>query len=90
MTQDRPVNISNTSEVLPEAVRRAVAAAAVDPISNMDNLMSEISNDTDLQQSFEGQVSSTINERLGHDSDYREERFPVSNEYFHKTNDKKK
>ncbi|XP_060599350.1 large proline-rich protein BAG6-like isoform X2 [Ruditapes philippinarum] len=90
MTQDRPGDLSNTSEVLPESIRRAVAAAAVEPISSLENLSSEVTNDTDLQQAFETNLSNTLSQRVNNDKDFKPERFPNTEEYFHKGSDKKK
>ena len=90
MTQDKPHgNLSNSSEVLPEAIRRAVAAAAVEPISSMDNLTSELQDNGDLQEAFQSQIDSTLTERLESDRDYKSERFPKSEEYYHKSANKK-
>lgn len=82
MTQDRPMNLSNTADVIPDSIRRAVAAAGVEPISSMENLTNEVTENSELQSAFEDQISSTLSERLENDSDYRPERFPNSEEYF--------
>ncbi|KAJ8301003.1 hypothetical protein KUTeg_022522 [Tegillarca granosa] len=82
MTQDRPMNLSNTADVIPDSIRRAVAAAGVEPISSMENLTNEVTENSELQSAFEDQISSTLSERLENDNDYRPERFPNSAEYF--------
>ncbi|XP_053380181.1 large proline-rich protein BAG6-like [Mercenaria mercenaria] len=90
MTQDRPGDLSNTAEALPESIRRAVAAAAVEPVSSLENLSSEVTNDTELQQAFESNISSSLSQRLNTDKDFKPERFPNTEEYFHKGSDTKK
>ncbi|KAL4219644.1 Large proline-rich protein bag6 [Mactra antiquata] len=90
MTQDKPGDLSNPAEVLPNSIRRAVAAAAVEPISSLDNLSSEASSNSELQEAFQSQISNSITERLESDKDFKSERFPNSEEYFHKSSDHKK
>lgn len=90
MTQDKPHgNLSNSSEILPDAIRRAVAAAAVEPISSMENLTTELQDNTELHGAFQSQVDSTVSERLESDRDFKSERFPNSEEYYHKSANKK-
>lgn len=90
MTQDRPHgSLSNSAEILPDAIRRAVAAAAVEPISSMENLASEIRDNTDLHEAFQSQIDNTLSERLESDRDFKSERFPNSEEYYHKSANKK-
>lgn len=90
MTQDRPADLSSPVEVLPNSLQRAVAAAAVEPISSMENLSSEVTTNSELHEAFQSQISSTITERLEADQDFKPERFPNSEEYFHKKRDNKK
>ena len=90
MTQDRPGDLSNTREALPESIRRAVAAAAVEPISSLENLSSEVTNDIELQQAYETNLNNTLSQRINSDKDFKPERFPNSEEYFHKGSDTKK
>ena len=87
MTQDRPC-VGNSSQAIPESIRRAVAAAGVEPISSLDNLTNEAADNRDLQSAYEAQVSNVICHRLQRDSDFRPERYPNSEEYYQK-NDKK-
>lgn len=89
MTQDRPGDLSSTAEVLPESIRRAVAAAAVEPISSMENLSSELTSDSELHGAYESNLSNTISQRIEKDTDFKPERFPNTEEYFHKGSDKK-
>ncbi|KAL5011504.1 hypothetical protein ScPMuIL_010055 [Solemya velum] len=89
MTQDRNQDLSNPSEVVPELLRHAVAVAGVEPISSMENLSSEARNDRELQSAFEEQISGAVADRLEKDSDFRAERFPKSEEYYHKKSSKK-
>lgn len=89
MAQDRNQDLSNPSEVVPELLRHAVAAAGVEPISSMDNMSSEARNNAELQSAFEDQISGTVADRLEKDSDFRAERFPKSEEYYHKKSSKK-
>lgn len=89
MTQDRPGDLSNTTDVLPESIRRAVAAAAVEPISSMENLTSELTSDTELQGAYESNLSNNLSQRIEKDKDFKPDRFPNTEEYFHKGSDKK-
>lgn len=90
MTRDRPGDIANTADVLPESIRQAVAAAAVEPISSLENLSSEVTNDTDLHQAYESQLTNTLTQRLDTDKDFKPDRFPNTEDYFHKGSDTKK
>lgn len=90
MTQDRPHgNLSNSAEILPDAIRRAVAAAAVEPVSSMENMASEIRDNAELHEAFQSQIDNTLSERLESDRDFKSERFPNSEEYYHKSANKK-
>ena len=89
MTQDR-AELNNIPDVLPESIRRAVAAAAVEPISSLENLTTEVTNNTDLHQSYDNHVTSSLQQTINGNTDYKADRFPNSEEYFHKNSDKKK
>jgi len=89
MMEGKPHNLTNPAQALPDAMRRAVTAAGVEPISSMENMSSELSTDTELQEAFSSQVSSTLARRLQNDSDFKSDRFPHSSEYYHKSAGKK-
>lgn len=84
MTQNRPGDISNSSEALSASLRRAVATAAVEPISSLDNLTNEVSDNTELQEAFQEQVSSVVTQKLDTDTDYKPEKFPNTEDYYKK------
>lgn len=84
MTQNRPGDISNSSDALSTSLRRAVATAAVEPISSLENLSNEVSDNTELQAAFQEQVSSVVTQRLETDTDYKAEKFPNTEDYYKK------
>lgn len=84
MTQNRPGDISNSSDALSTSLRRAVATAAVEPISSLENLTNEVSDNTELQAAFQEQVSSVVTHRLETDTDYKAEKFPNTEDYYKK------
>ncbi|XP_033731257.1 large proline-rich protein BAG6-like isoform X2 [Pecten maximus] len=88
MGHEGQVNFSNAEESVPLSLRRAVAAAGVQPISSMENMTSEASDNHELQHAFDEQVLSSIRDRLNSDSDYRPEQFPNTDRYYHKNNKK--
>ncbi|KAK3087730.1 hypothetical protein FSP39_009769, partial [Pinctada imbricata] len=88
MTQDRPSSLTNSSQTIPESIKRAAAAARVEPISSLENLTNEAASNSELRDAYEAQVSDVIGQRLETDSDYRPERFPNSKEYFQKNHKK--
>ncbi|XP_069120760.1 large proline-rich protein BAG6-like isoform X1 [Argopecten irradians] len=88
MGHERQVNFSNAGESVPLSLRRAVAAAGVQPISSMENMTSEASDNNELQHAFDEEVLSSIRDRLNSDSDYRPEQFPNTDRYYHKNNKK--
>ncbi|KAK3587184.1 hypothetical protein CHS0354_016880 [Potamilus streckersoni] len=90
MTQDRPDNLGSASEILPDSIRRAVAAAGVEPISSMENLTNEAAEDTELQNAFEEEVCSVVRDRLQDEPDYVPERFPNANDFCKKAKSSKK
>ena len=89
MTQNRPGDLSSSSEALSASLRRAVATAAVEPISSLDNMTSEVSDNTELQGAFQEEVTSTVTQRLDNDTDYKSDKFPNSEDYFKKKNKRK-
>ncbi|XP_021365917.1 large proline-rich protein BAG6-like isoform X2 [Mizuhopecten yessoensis] len=88
MGQEGQVNFSNAEECVPLSLRRAVAAAGVEPISSLENLTSEASDNNELQHAFDEQVLSSIRDRLDSDSDYKPEQFPNTDRYYHRNNKK--
>lgn len=86
MTQNRPGDISSSSEALSASLRRAVATAAVEPISSIDNMTNEISDNTELLEAFQDEVSSTVTQRLETDTDYKPEKFPNTEDCYRKKN----
>ncbi|KAL3872498.1 hypothetical protein ACJMK2_040418, partial [Sinanodonta woodiana] len=90
MTQDRPVNLGSASEILPDSIRRAVAAAGVEPISSMVNLTNEAAENTELQNAFEEEVCSVVRNRLQDEPDFVPERFPNTNDFCKKANSSKR
>ena len=86
MTQNRPGDISNSSEALSASLRRAVATAAVEPISSLDNMTNEVSDNTELQEAFQEEVTSTVTQRLDNDTDYKSDKFPNTEDYYKKNN----
>lgn len=90
MTTDRPADLSNSQETMTASLQRAVAAAGVEPISSLENLTSEIARDTELQAAFDDHVTNAVSQRLEGDSDYKSERFPHTEDYYHKNSYTKK
>lgn len=88
MTQDRPGDLANTTQSLTDHLNRAVHAAGIQPISSMDNLRTEASTDTELQSAYEEQIHNTISHRVCHDTDYNKDKFPNTETYFNKDEDK--
>ena len=84
MTQNRPGDIANSAEALSSSLRRAVAMAAVEPISSLDNMTTEVSDNTELQEAFQEEVSTAVTQRLETDSDYKPEKFPNTDDYYQK------
>lgn len=83
MTEDKPrEDLSQEGEYIPEALKRAVAAARVEPISSLENMVAEASEDSALQTAFQGQVEGMIRTRLQTDTDFSSEKYPNSEEYF--------
>lgn len=89
MTVNRPGDLSSSSEALSASLRRAVATAAVEPISSLDNMTNEVSDNTELQGAFQEEVASTVTQRLENDTDYKSDKFPNSEDYFKKKNKRK-
>ncbi|XP_052223926.1 large proline-rich protein BAG6-like [Dreissena polymorpha] len=85
MADQKPGDLSNPAHVLPDSIRQAVAAAAVEPISSLDNLTTELASDSDLHDAFEAQLSRSLAQRLDNDTDYKSNRFPNTEEYYHKS-----
>ena len=86
MTQNRPGDISNSSEALSASLRRAVATAAVEPISSLDNMTNEVSDNTELQEAFQEAVTSAVTQRLDNDTDYKSDKFPNTEDCYKKKN----
>jgi len=84
MSHDGQMNLSNAAQTVPESIRRAMAAAGVEPISNVENLTNEATDNKELEQAFDEQVASSISDRLDSDSDYKAERFPNAEQYYRK------
>lgn len=85
MTQDRPAdNITTVEEFIPESLQRAVEAVGVQPISSLENLVTEARADERLHQAFEQQMRDTITDRLSTDvaATATEGRYPKTKEYF--------
>lgn len=82
------VNFNNAAETVPTSLRRAVTAAGVEPISSLENLASEASDNNDLQHAFDEQVLGSIRDRLDSDTDYRPDQFPNTARFYHKNNKK--
>ena len=84
MAQNRPNDLANTADALSSSIRRAVNMAAVEPISSLDNLTNEVSDNTELQEAFQEEVSSAVTQRLETDSDFKAEKFPNTDDYYQK------
>lgn len=76
------------SESLSNSIRRAVTAAGVEPISNMNNLTKELEENTEIATEYDENLRSSVINRLNTDGDFVPERFPKSQEYFKGNNRK--
>ena len=54
----------------------------VQPISSLENLTNEASEDSELHEELEGEIHRVIFERLQTDSDYNSVRFPHTKAYY--------
>ena len=79
---------SDMQNAIPETLRLAVESAGVRPITSLDELTQDASQNSTLQQAFDDQVHSDIHERLQRDPDFRRSRYPNAESVFGK--DKKK
>ncbi|XP_041370734.1 large proline-rich protein BAG6-like [Gigantopelta aegis] len=90
MTADRPPNsLTNMSQYMPESVRRAATVVGVQPISSLENMTNEASEEGDLHNALEGEIQRVIFERLQRDSDYDSTRFPHARAYYQNKSNKK-
>lgn len=82
MSQDRSESeLSNMSSVVPDAIRRATIAAAVEPVTSMDELTQQATQDTNLHSAFEDQIHQAVQDRVKKDTDYIAEKFPQTEKY---------
>ncbi|XP_055896237.1 large proline-rich protein bag6-like isoform X4 [Biomphalaria glabrata] len=85
MTLEHAGEMGNMPQYFPAAIARAARAAGVEPISSEENLLHEATVNHELQADLEREVASVLERRLSSDTDFNSDRFPNTQEYFHKS-----
>lgn len=85
MSERRPESeLSDLRNIVPETLRRAVAAAGVEPRSSVDDLTQDASASASLHSAFEQQVCDSVRERINRDPDFTADKFPNAERFFKK------
>ncbi|XP_076353017.1 large proline-rich protein BAG6 isoform X2 [Tachypleus tridentatus] len=72
--------------ILPNALQRAISAAGVRPLTSLDRITQDATQDERLHAAYREQLKCDIEERLENDLDYNPSRFPNANKYFKEGN----
>lgn len=75
--------VVNPANFLPETVRRAVAAAGVQPTTSLNDLTQDVATNSTLNAVFEEHLHGAMCGRLNEDKDYQPEKFPNAELVFH-------
>ncbi|XP_074654293.1 large proline-rich protein BAG6-like [Tubulanus polymorphus] len=82
MSNSQVPNTGNLSTVIPETIKRAVAATQSTPLTSIESVERDAAENHPLQTAYEQQVMSDITDRLKTDPDYSPDKYPNSDEYF--------
>ncbi len=82
--------LSDLSNVIPEAVVRASSSAAVEPVTSIDDVVKEASENTSLHQAFQEQVVHAVRDRVRNDPDFVADKYPNAEKFFGKKKKNKK
>ena len=85
LSQDRrPAIGHDTRPFVSNLLQRAIASAGVQPLTSEERLMNDVQTSSGLNDACDDQVKSAIRQRLRNDPDYDAQKFPKTDEYFHK------
>lgn len=73
----RPVH-----SLLPQALQRAISSTHVQPVTSLDRVHQEVTQNMSLHTAYKEQVRSMLRDRLQNDLDYHPDRFPHAERYF--------
>lgn len=68
--------------ILPETLQQAIAATGVQPLTSLEEIKRDASQDSTLQAAYTDQLKCAVQDRLRNDLDYRPEQFPNCEQYF--------
>ncbi|XP_022252816.1 large proline-rich protein BAG6-like [Limulus polyphemus] len=72
--------------ILPNALQRAITAAGVWPLTSLDQIRQDATQDEKLHAAYREQLKCDVQERLQNDLDYNPSRFPNADKYFKEGN----
>ena len=76
--------LSNMTQVIPEAIQRAARAVGAQPSTSEEKVAKEASSNTALQAAFQDEIGVGIRHRLQNDPDFTPVKYPNTDKYFNK------
>lgn len=82
MTTNANSMLGPVPNILPETLQQAITAAGVQPLTSLEEVKRDASQDSTLQAAYTDQLKCAVQDRLRNDMDYRPEQFPNCEQYF--------